>query len=104
MEESKTADQRLPCLRCASTLSAITPTAANASPLPTSALASEVPRVSRRQALHGIWFKSVIPAKDFDCRPDASMSACKAKEGPSGKRYYYGVQLRGPQAVPLLDP
>jgi hypothetical protein len=53
---------------------------------------------------YGIWFKSVIPTKDFDCEPDASMSVCKAKERPSGKRYYYGVQLRGPQAVPLLDP
>jgi len=53
---------------------------------------------------YGIWFKSFDPAKDFDCKPDASMSSCKPKERPSGKRYYHGVQLRGPQVVPLLDP
>ena len=55
---------------------------------------------------YGIWFKSIVPGHDFDCKPDAQAAHCKPKEAFTGKkRYAYGIQLRGRNAaVLLLDP
>jgi hypothetical protein len=54
--------------------------------------------------VYGIWFKSFIPEKDFECKPDGKMFKCKTKVKPADKRYRYGVQIVGPKPVSLLDP